>query len=196
MTVFENTAYRLYEHEWPEDKVQTAVHEILRFVGLESDIDLLPEELSIGMRRRLEIARALVGWPRIMLFDEPATGLDPINNKMILDLIARARDLHGISMLVVTKEMHEIRYLATHHAERNQAGEVRVVEGAPREAPQVEIMVVDEGRIVFTGRLEEFEASELPSVRVMTRPPAAAPTGQADSRDPWADRWKHEDESQ
>jgi len=170
LSVFENTAYRLYEHEWPEPEVQAAVHEILRFVGLEDDIEKLPEELSIGMRRRLEIARALVGWPKIMLFDEPATGLDPINNKMILDLIIRARDLHKISMLLVTKELHEIRYLAMHHAVEEQPEVVRIIDGAPSSSPPVTVMVLDEGQLVFAGGLDQFEASELEAVQVMTRP--------------------------
>ena len=71
MSVYDNAAYRLDEHGWPEADMDRAVREILSFVGLEEDIDKLPGELSIGMRRRLEFARALVGWPKIMLFAEP-----------------------------------------------------------------------------------------------------------------------------
>ncbi|MEW6213356.1 MAG: ATP-binding cassette domain-containing protein, partial [Acidobacteriota bacterium] len=77
LSVYDNTAYRLVEHEWAEADIEKAVTEILRFVGLEQDMEKLPEELSIGMRKRLELARALVGWPPIMLFDEPTSGLDP-----------------------------------------------------------------------------------------------------------------------
>jgi phospholipid/cholesterol/gamma-HCH transport system ATP-binding protein len=195
LTVFENAAYRLYEHNWPEPKIEAAVHQILRFVGLEQDIDKLPEVLSIGMRRRLEIARALVGWPRIMLFDEPATGLDPINNKMILDLVARARDLHNISILMVTKEIHEIRYLATHQATDDGRGLVRIADGAPSNAPAIQVMAVDDGRIVFAGGLDEFEASELPGVRIMTHPEPGTPTSEAVVPDPWAAGRKHRDQS-
>src|ERR1044071_2227495 len=79
MSVYDNTAYRLDEHGWPDEDTERAVREILEFVGLEEDIDKFPEELSVGMRRRLEFARALVGWPKIMLFDEATSGLDPIN---------------------------------------------------------------------------------------------------------------------
>jgi phospholipid/cholesterol/gamma-HCH transport system ATP-binding protein len=196
LSVFENTAYRLYEHNWPESKIQAAVHEILRFVGLEQDIEKLPEQLSIGMRRRLEIARALVGWPRIMLFDEPATGLDPLNNKMIMDLVARARDLHNISMLMVTKEIHEIRYLATHHAARDERGAVAIVDGAPSNAPPIKIMVLDEGRITFAGGLDAFEASELPAVRIMTRPEPGTPASHSAVPDPWAGSRKPRDRSE
>ncbi|HEU4391120.1 MAG TPA: ATP-binding cassette domain-containing protein, partial [Blastocatellia bacterium] len=116
LSVYENTAYRLNERGWKEQDTDAAVLEILHFVGLEEHLDKLPEELSIGMRRRLELARALVGWPPIMLFDEPTSGLDPINARHVLDLIIRARDLHNISSLYVTKELHEIGYLGGHHA--------------------------------------------------------------------------------
>ncbi|HSE99126.1 MAG TPA: ATP-binding cassette domain-containing protein, partial [Blastocatellia bacterium] len=105
MTVYENTAYRLMEHNWSEEDTDRAVEEILRFVGLEKDIEKLPEELSIGMRRRLEIARGLAGWPPIMLFDEPTSGLDPITARQVLDLVIRARDIHNIASLNVTKEL-------------------------------------------------------------------------------------------
>src|SRR5262249_2698749 len=116
MSAFENAAYRLVERNWTEQQIEPAVQEVLRFVGLEKDADKLPEELSVGMRRRLEIARSLAGWPRIMLFDEPASGLDPINSRMVLDLVIRARDLQDISILHTTKEAHQIRYIATHYA--------------------------------------------------------------------------------
>jgi phospholipid/cholesterol/gamma-HCH transport system ATP-binding protein len=117
LTVYDNTAFRLSEHEMPEEDIDVLVREILHFVGLDKDMEKIPEELSIGMRRRLEIARALVGWPSIMLFDEPTSGLDPINSRQILDLVIRARDIHGISSLHVTKEIHEIPYLSHHCAE-------------------------------------------------------------------------------
>jgi phospholipid/cholesterol/gamma-HCH transport system ATP-binding protein len=190
LSVFENAAYRLYEHDWPEAEVEAAVHEILRFVGLERDIEKLPEELSIGMRRRLEIARALVGWPKIMLFDEPATGLDPINNKMIMDLVIRARDLHSISILMVTKELHEIRYLSTHHAVEDEPGTVRIVEGVPTTGPRIKVMVLEEGKIVFAGAPAEFESSDLPAIRVITHPDADQPTSHTALADPWASRNK------
>ena len=112
LTVYENAAYRLTEADLAEEEADQGAMEILRFVGLEKDADKLPEELSIGMRRRLEFARAMAGWPRIMLFDEPATGLDPINARNILDLVVRARDVHDVSSILVTKETWEIRYVS------------------------------------------------------------------------------------
>src|SRR5215510_11594128 len=64
-TVYENTAYRLDDRDWPEDEIERAVVEVLTFVGLENDQEKQAEDLSGGMKRRLELARALVGWPSI-----------------------------------------------------------------------------------------------------------------------------------
>ena len=181
MTVFENTAYRLDEHEWSEEDQERAVSEILSFVGLEEDIDKLPEELSIGMGRRLEFARALVGWPEIMLFDEPTSGLDPINSRIMLDLVIRARDIHHISSLYVTKELHEIPYLAGHRAVKNETGEIDIQEAAA----DIRVMVLDEGRAVFFGAAAEFEASDLPAVTRITHGSASAPPSDSYIADPW-----------
>src|SRR5712691_8935191 len=112
MNVYENAAYRLEEHGWAEEEIDKAVREVLRFVGLEGEEEKLPEELSGGMKRRLEIARALIGWPSIMLFDEPTMGLDPIVAVQVLDLLIRARDINKVSSIYVTKKPFELPYLA------------------------------------------------------------------------------------
>jgi phospholipid/cholesterol/gamma-HCH transport system ATP-binding protein len=166
LSVYENAAYRLYELGYREEAAEQATIDVLRFVGLEEDADKLPEELSIGMRRRLEFARALVGWPRIMLFDEPASGLDPINARNILDLVIIARDLHGVSSLFVSKEAWEIRYLSRHRAVR-QGDSATIVQAVDEDAPAVTVIVLDEGRTAFFGTCEEFELSDLAAVQVI-----------------------------
>lgn len=168
MSTYDNAAFRLVEHGWPKEKVESAVREILTFVGLEEDADKLPEELSIGMRRRLEIARALVGWPRVMLFDEPTSGLDPLNARRILDLLIRARDVHGISSVVVTKEMYEIPYLANHLAVGDGDGEVTVVERTPGTPPRAQVMLLKAGRVAYHGDVETFLHSHRPVIVEMT----------------------------
>lgn len=189
MSVYDNTAYRLDEHDWPEDDIERAVSEILSFVGLEEDVDKLPEELSIGMRRRLEFARALVGWPEIMLFDEATAGLDPLNARAILDLIIRARDIHGISSLYVTKELHEIPYLAHHCAVKDDSGGISIgsIKDAGAEVVEkVSVIVLDEGQIAFSGTPGGFEASNLPTVIRLTHPAPSAPPSDTYIPDPWS----------
>ena len=200
MSVFENTAYRLEEHGWLVENIENAVHEILRFVGLEEDIDKLPEELSIGMGRRLEFARALVGWPEIMLFDEATSGLDPINSRMMLDLVIRARDIHHISSLYVTKELHEIPYLADHSAVKEDKGEISIRrvkdEGAAEiHSNQVNVLVLEQGRIVFSGTPADFESSHMPAVLKLTHPEPSSPQTDSYIADPWRHNKKSEEQS-
>jgi phospholipid/cholesterol/gamma-HCH transport system ATP-binding protein len=166
MTVYDNAAYRLEEHGWTEDQIDKAVREVLRFVGLDGEEEKFPEELSGGMKRRLEIARALIGWPPIMLFDEPTMGLDPIVAVQVLDLLIRARDINKISSLYVTKKLQDIPYLANYHA--SEAGDgILIKEAAPDHLPRTKVIVIERGRIVFAGSVAEFQKSDLPTIKEM-----------------------------
>ena len=187
-SVYENTAYRLDDRDWPEDEIERAVVEVLTFVGLEDEQEKQAEDLSGGMKRRLELARALVGWPSIMLYDEPTAGLDPINARQVLDLIILARDLHHTSSLLVTKALHEIPYLARHRAfEGSQGG---YVEPVPGYVPSVQVCLLEEGRIAFFGSPQEFAQSSLPAVQHMLHPMAEAAHGEIDVDDPWRQNQK------
>lgn len=185
LTVYDNTAFRLTDHGMPEESIDAPVREILNFVGLDKDMEKIPEELSIGMRRRLEIARALVGWPSIMLFDEPTSGLDPINSRQILDLVIRARDIHGISSLHVTKEIHEIPYLSHHCAAEDEKGVVRVITGDAPQAADIKVMVLESGEIAFFGSPAEFQDSSIPAVMQLTHPDADITYQESLVLDPW-----------
>jgi phospholipid/cholesterol/gamma-HCH transport system ATP-binding protein len=197
MSVYDNTSYRLDEHGWPDEDTERAVREILTFVGLEGEMDKFPEELSVGMGRRLEFARALVGWPKIMLFDEATSGLDPINARMMLDLVIRARDIHQISSLFVTKELHEIPYLAGHLAVKLASEEISI-EHVERDGGtsgnKLKVMVLEDGRIAFFGSPVEFESSDLPVVTRLLHPPPSAGSTDAYIPDPWSRSKKPADE--
>jgi ABC-type transporter Mla maintaining outer membrane lipid asymmetry ATPase subunit MlaF len=185
LNVYENVAYRMDEHGVPEAETEKAVIEVLRFVGLDQDAEKLPAQLSGGMRRRLEIARALIGWPSIMLFDEPASGLDPLTAIQVLDLIVRARDVYGISSLYVTKKLDEIPYLATHRAEKSAGGVIIEEAISERAVPRTRVMVLDAGRIVFTGSVTEFEGSLLPAVARLTHADNGTVISNFVTSDPW-----------
>ncbi|MBO0861178.1 MAG: ATP-binding cassette domain-containing protein [Chloracidobacterium sp.] len=188
LTVYENTAYRLDDRNWPADEIERAVVEVLTFVGLQDDQEKQAEDLSGGMKRRLELARALIGWPSIMLYDEPTAGLDPINARHVLDLIIRARDLHHTSSILVTKSLHEIPYLARHQA-RDSAQEGPVVEVADH-VPGVQVCLLEKGGIAFFGRPQEFAQSSLPAVQHMLHPMTGAARDKFDVDDPWRQNQK------
>ena len=164
LSVYENVAYRLEDHNWRKQDIQKAVTEVLDFVGLAGEEDKLPEHLSGGMKRRLEIARALVGWPSIMLFDEPTMSLDPLVALQVLDLVIRARDINKISSIYVTKKLYELSYLSNYVALKDD-DRITINEASPDKLPMTRIIVLEAGQIAFTGSLCEFQDSDLAAVR-------------------------------
>lgn len=109
LTVYDNVAFYLHEHtRLPESEIRHRVVESLDLVDLEPDqvLDLLPAELSGGMKKRVGIARAVVHRPRLLLYDEPTSGLDPITTRTINDLIMKLQAELDVSSIVVT---HDIR---------------------------------------------------------------------------------------
>ena len=193
MDVYDNAAYRLEEHGWPPDKVDSAVEEVLGFVGLDEEMSTEVFELSGGMKRRLELARAIIGWPPIMLFDEPTTGLDPINARQVRNLIIGAREFHSMSAIYVSKAMHEIDYLVSHYARREANGKITVVPADEHHRPQTRVMVLDAGRIVFLGSHEEFRESSLPAILSLRNPHPSSAASNYQTNDPWKDDGKEHD---
>jgi phospholipid/cholesterol/gamma-HCH transport system ATP-binding protein len=193
-TVYENVAYRLEEHGWSEDEIEKAVTEVLRFVGLEGDEDKLPEELSGGMKRRVELARALVGWPSIMLFDEPTMGLDPIRAEKVLNLILRARDINHISSIYVSKKVNEFPYLASYIARESPDGSFVVNEAQDEELPKSRVMVLEAGKIILTGSVKDFENSDLPAIKELATLDPHDHSKDPYYPDPWDKRRKPKEE--
>jgi len=160
LTVAENVGYKLYEEtDMPHDQVRRRVEEVLGFIGLAEYIDRMPSELSGGQRRRVAIARAMAAKPRILLYDEPTTGLDPITASTVDDEIIKLRDLENVSSIVVTHQLRDAFYVATHEAERRDDGLLRIVPAEPDKAEEAEFIMLKDGAIAFEGHAAELRAS-------------------------------------
>src|ERR1700730_7028119 len=152
LSVYENVAFKLHEQGVPEDDVEGEVRRMLRFVNLEEAIDKMPSELSGGMRRRVGIARALVGDPKIVMFDEPTAGLDPPTARTICELAMKLRDLEDVSSIFVTHEMNNLDYLTSEYAVVNEAGEVVFEkEGEKLCLINSKVLMIRDGAIIFSG---------------------------------------------
>jgi phospholipid/cholesterol/gamma-HCH transport system ATP-binding protein len=121
-------------------EIEAAAAQKLTLVDLEEAADKLPSELSGGMQKRAGLARALALDPEIVLFDEPSAGLDPINSKLIDDLILRLRDEQKVTSIVVTHEMESAFALAT------------------------QMVFLHEGKILLQGTPDEFRETDDPTI--------------------------------
>ena len=156
LTVRENVGYKLFEEsDMPLDEVNRRVEEVLGFVRLGEFIDRMPSELSGGQRRRVAIARAMTAKPRILLYDEPTTGLDPITSLTIDEEIIKLRDLEGVSSIVVTHQLRDAFFIAEHMATRN-GGDVRFDKSPPKKADEAEFIMLKDGGIGFEGNATEL----------------------------------------
>lgn len=166
LSVYENVAYRLREQGVEEEEIEQEVRRMLQFVALEDAIDKMPIELSGGMRRRVGIARALIGDPQIVLFDEPTAGLDPPTARTICELAIKLRDLQDVSSIFVTHEMNNVKYLSSEYAIVNETGEVLFEEeGQTLCLINTEVIMLRDGKIVFSGSDERLKSSKDPYIQ-------------------------------
>ncbi len=115
MSVRENLEFPLRRHTKKFGKIKDAtpmVLEVLKSVGLEKAIDLMPNELSGGMKRRIALARTLILKPKIILYDEPTTGLDPITSKEIIQLMKSVQETYKTSSIIITHDIDCARVVA------------------------------------------------------------------------------------
>jgi phospholipid/cholesterol/gamma-HCH transport system ATP-binding protein len=172
LTVAENVGYRLYEETAaPLNEVRARVAEVLGFIGLGDYIDTMPSELSGGQRRRVAIARAMASKPRLLLFDDPTTGLDPITAATVNDEIVKLRDLEHVTSILVTHQIRDAHYVAVHKAYEAD-GNVRIDPSETEEFAR--FLVLHEGRIFFEGTMRELLAAHDAYLReflFMTLPP-------------------------
>lgn len=170
LPVYDNVAYRLHEQGADEEEVEHEVRRMLRFVNLEDAIDKMPIELSGGMRRRVGIARALVGSPSIVLFDEPTAGLDPPTARTICELAIKLRDLEDVSSIFVTHEMNNLDYLSSEYAVVESDGSVVFeTEGERLCLINTGVIMIRTGEIIFSGKDEELRKVQDPYIHRFIR---------------------------
>jgi ABC-type transport system involved in resistance to organic solvents, ATPase component len=170
LSVYDNVAYRLQEQRVDDDDVEQEVTRMLRFVDLEDAIDKMPIELSGGMRRRVGIARALVGNPSIVLFDEPTAGLDPPTARTICELAIKLRDLEDVSSIFVTHEMNNLDYLSSEYAIVDENGHVVFEEeGQKLCLINTEVIMLRRGKLIFSGKDEQLRKADDPYIHRFIR---------------------------
>jgi phospholipid/cholesterol/gamma-HCH transport system ATP-binding protein len=161
LSVRENVGYRLFEEsDMSEDEIEVAVQRLLGFVGLDDAIEKMPSELSGGMKRRVGIARALVGTPKVILYDEPTAGLDPITKRTIMELVIKLRDLEGVTSVFVTHDLQAAATMASEYAVADEKGLVRFVRGGQDFCvANIHFVMLQEGVICFEGSYSELMES-------------------------------------
>lgn len=166
LPVYDNVGYRLHEQGVDEKTVEGKVREMLCFVDLEDAMSKMPAELSGGMRRRVGIARALIGDPQIVLFDEPTAGLDPPTARTICKLAIKLRDIQDVSSIFVTHEMKNLEYLSSEYALIGDNGQVIFEEEGGRLCLiNTEIIMLKDGKIIFSGKDEELRSQGDPYIQ-------------------------------
>lgn len=163
LSVCENVAFRLREQGDNEADIDRRVRESLKFVELEDAIEKFPAELSGGMRRRVAIARAIITQPKLLLYDSPTGGLDPITSTTIIELVMKQRDVYDSTALLVTHRLQDAFTLATHQFNMQTNGMERIAGDGTD--PNTNIMVLKGGRIAFTGSLVDLLKSKDPYIQ-------------------------------
>jgi phospholipid/cholesterol/gamma-HCH transport system ATP-binding protein len=141
LTIGENVAFPLSRHtQLSKEERQARVKELLTSVGMETDLDKMPSEISGGMKKRVGLARALALKPEIVMFDEPTAGLDPITSAEISKLIVKLKEEHQITSIVVTHDLHSARAIADR------------------------LVMLEKGKLLLDGTFEDFKNSKNPVV--------------------------------
>jgi phospholipid/cholesterol/gamma-HCH transport system ATP-binding protein len=161
LTVRENVGYRLYEEtKLPLEDVDRRVEEVLGFVGLGEFSERMPSELSGGQRRRVAIARAMASKPKILLYDEATTGLDPITAMTVDDEVVKLRDIETVTSIVVTHQLRDAFYIATHAAAREEDGAITIGAADREKEQESEFLMLRDGLIVFEGDADALRHSK------------------------------------
>jgi len=165
-TVGENVGYKLYEETRVAlTDVRARVEEVLGFVGLGEHIDRMPSELSGGQRRRVAIARAMAAKPRLLLYDEPTTGLDPITSLTVDDEIIKLRDFESVTSVLVTHQLRDAFYIATNRARRGPNGRLEIHSADEAKVEQADFVMLRDAVVAFEGSADDLRRSSDPYLK-------------------------------
>jgi len=168
LSVYENVSYRLWEdgHD-DEAEIERRVRQVLGFVELEEAIDKMPAELSGGMRRRVAIARAVISQPRIMLYDSPTAGLDPVTANTIDSLIVKLRDVQHVTSVVVTHRVPDAVMISSFVFSPERQGLLPAASANARRNPAelTQFVVLKEGKVYFHGDRHQLVTAPDPYLR-------------------------------
>jgi phospholipid/cholesterol/gamma-HCH transport system ATP-binding protein len=154
MNIYDNIAFPLRRHtDKPEDEIRDIVMSHVNEVGLAAALDKAPNEISGGMRKRAGFARALVMNPKVVLFDEPDSGLDPVRTKLLSHLIKEMHERHGGTYIVITHDIPTARTVSDY------------------------VGVLWKGRMMHWGEADEAFGSDDPFVRQFLAGDAVGPLG-------------------
>jgi len=167
LSVYENVSYRLWEGgQRDEAEMERQVRQVLGFVELEEAIDKMPAELSGGMRRRVAIARAVISQPRIMLYDSPTAGLDPVTAHTIDSLIVKLRDVQHVTSVVVTHRVPDAVMVSSFVFSPQRQGLMPASANSQQNpAERTQFLVLKEGKVYFRGNRHELVAARDPYLR-------------------------------
>lgn len=147
LNIKENVAFPVREHtKKKESEIDEIVTHCLHSVGLEGIEHKFPSQISGGMQKRVSLARALSMNPEVLLYDEPTTGLDPINSQKINELIVKTRESHSVTSIVVTHDMQSALFVAD------------------------KIVMLYQGHLIFHGTPSQLLSSEVPQVKNFIAP--------------------------
>jgi phospholipid/cholesterol/gamma-HCH transport system ATP-binding protein len=167
MSVFDNVAFAIREHtKLPEDIIRTMVLLKLEAVGLRGARDLMPHELSGGMARRAALARAIALDPKLIMYDEPFAGQDPISMGVIVRLIKQLNDSLGLTSIVVSHDVPEVMSIADYVyiiADQRVIGKGTPQELSTNESPLVQqfMLGLPDGPVPFHYKAEDYHCELL-----------------------------------
>lgn len=159
LSIRDNVGYRLIEAGWPEEKIDEEVLKQLAFAEFTEDIDRPASDLSGGKRRLVAIARAMVGDPRILLFDEPSAGLDPPSARRLCELAAKYRDIRQVASIFVTHRMDDVHFLSSVRYTTDATGQIVVQHRHEWEdftLDNTHFIILRNHRIAFQGSIDDM----------------------------------------